>query len=240
MKQGIDMADRPLVTAIIPVYNGELHVRTALESVFAQDYHPYEVIVVDDGSTDKSAEIVSEFKDVKLIRQSNQGVAVARNVALENAQGEFIAFLDQDDMWTPNKMSVQVQYFLDHPEIQYTLTHQQFFLEPGTTMPAWFREELYANPHPGHVPGTLMVRREVFDKIGNFETRYSHASDSDWLFRASKAELPMAVIPEMLLHRRIHAGNESGKAKIALGELRRVVKDSIDAERRKALSKVDG
>jgi glycosyltransferase involved in cell wall biosynthesis len=229
------MPDATSVTVIIPVYNGELYLRDALKSVFAQELPPYEVIVVDDGSTDKSAQIVSEFKDVTFLRQSNQGVAVARNKALDIARGEFIAFLDQDDFWTPNKLAVQVQYFLDRPEVQYSLTYQQYFLEPGTAVPVWFKSELLTHPHAAFVPGSLMVRREVFDKIGKFETGYSHASDSDWLFRARKAELPMAVIPEMLLHRRIHAANESSKVKIALGELRRVVKNSIDAERAKTL-----
>lgn len=222
------------VSVIIPVFNGELYLRAALESVFGQDHKPYEVIVVDDGSTDTTADIVSEFKDVIYLRQANQGVATARNKALDIARGEFIAFIDQDDLWTPNKLTVQVQYFLDHPEIQYTLTHQQFFLEPGASIPTWFRKELLSDPHPGFVPSTLMARRSVFEKIGKFETRYSHASDSDWFFRASQAELPMAVIPEVLLQRRIHRENESSKAKIALGELRRVVKRSIDLERAKA------
>lgn len=222
------------VSVIIPVFNGELYLRAALESVFGQEHKPYEVIVVDDGSTDSTAAIVSEFKDVLYVRQSNQGVATARNKALDMARGEFIAFIDQDDVWTPNKLAVQVQYFLDHPEVQYTLTHQEFFLEPGASIPTWFRKELLSEPHPGFVPSTLMARRSVFEKIGKFETQYSHASDSDWFFRASQAQLATAVIPEVLLLRRIHRENESSKAKIALGELRRVVKRSIDLERAKA------
>ena len=227
------------VSVIIPVFNGELYLREALESVFGQDHKPYEVIVVDDGSTDKTADVIDDFKDVQYVRQSNQGVAVARNTALEMARGEFIAFLDQDDVWAPNKLAVQVQYFLDHPEIQYTVTHQQFFLEPDTNVPVWFRKELLSEPHPGFVPSTLMVRRSVFEKIGRFETQYSHASDSDWFFRASQAQLPMAVIPELLLRRRIHPANESSKVKVALGELRRVVKRSIDLERAK-VKQADG
>lgn len=221
------------VSVIIPVFNGQLYLRAALESVFGQDHKPYEVIVVDDGSTDKTPDIIREFNDVIYLRQSNKGVAAARNRGLDIARGEFIAFLDQDDVWTRNKLAVQVQYFLDHPEIQYTLTHQQFFLEPGASIPTWFRKELLSEPHPGFVPSTLMARRGVFEKIGRFETQYSHASDSDWFFRASQAQLPTAVIPEVLLQRRIHQENESSKAKIALGELRRVVKRSIDLERAK-------
>lgn len=233
MNNEANMDHATSVSVIIPVFNGQLYLRAALESVFGQDHKPYEVIVVDDGSTDKTPDIIREFNDVIYLRQSNKGVAAARNRGLDIARGEFIAFLDQDDVWTPNKLAVQVQYFLDHPEIQYTLTHQQFFLEPGASIPTWFRKELLSEPHPGFVPSTLMARRGVFEKIGRFETQYSHASDSDWFFRASQAQLPTAVIPEVLLQRRIHQENESSKAKIALGELRRVVKRSIDLERAK-------
>ena len=233
MNNDANMDHATSVSVVIPVFNGELYLRAALESIFEQDHQPYEVIVVNDGSTDKTTEIINDFKDVIYVRQCNKGVAVARNKGLDLARGEFIAFLDQDDVWTPNKLAVQVQYFLDHPEVQYTLTHQQFFVEPGAEIPTWFRKELLSEPHPGFVPSTLMARRNVFEKIGRFETQYSHASDSDWFFRASQAQLPMAVIPEVLLKRRIHRENESSKAKIALGELRRVVKRSIDLERAK-------
>ena len=95
--------EHPLVSVIIPVHNGGRHLRAALESVFAQTYRPFEVIVVDDGSVDDGGVIAQSFPDVRYIHQGNQGVAAARNNGIEAAHGEFFAFLDQDDLWTAEK-----------------------------------------------------------------------------------------------------------------------------------------
>ena len=223
--------ERPLVSVIIPVYNGARFLREALESVFAQAYRPIEVIVVDDGSSDDSAGIAQSFVEVHYIRQENQGVAAARNKGIEAAHGEFYAFLDQDDLWTPEKLKLQVDHLLSHPELGYTLTQQQFFLEPGTSLPAWFRKDLLATVHTGWVLGTLVVRRNVFAQVGKFATGYSAANDSDWFFRAKAAEIPMAVVPELLLLKRVHEANDSGRAKAILSELLKVVKTSLDRQR---------
>jgi glycosyltransferase involved in cell wall biosynthesis len=223
--------DNPLVSVIIPVYNGARHLRDCLESVFAQTYRPFEVIVVDDGSTDESAAIAQSFPELIYIHQENQGVAAARNNALEAARGEFFAFLDQDDIWKPEKLRLQVEYLQSHPDLGYTLTLQQYFLDEGETLPAWFRKELFATVHTGWVLGTLVVRRTTFEEVGDFVTGYVAASDSDWFFRAKAKEIPMEVVPELLLLKRIHDANESGKAKEVLSELLKVVKISLDRHR---------
>jgi glycosyltransferase involved in cell wall biosynthesis len=221
----------PLVSVIIPVYNGARYLRAALESVFAQTYRPFEVIVVDDGSIDDSGAIAQSFSDVSYIRQENQGVAVARNHGIEAAQGEFFAFLDQDDLWTSEKLKLQVEYLLNNQDLGYTLTQQQYFLEPATTLPAWFRKELLTSIHTGWVLGTLVVRRTAFEQVGNFATGYSAANDTDWFFRAKAAEIPMAIVPELLLLKRIHETNDSARAKEILSELLKVVKTSLDRQR---------
>ena len=223
--------EQPLVSVIIPVYNGARFLGAALESVFAQTYRPIEVIVVDDGSADDSGVIAQSFPEVRYVRQQNEGVAAARNNAIQIARGEFLAFLDQDDLWTPEKLKVQVDHLLKNPELGYTLTHLQFFLEPGTTLPPWFKKELLTTVHPGWVLGTLVVRRTVFDQVGDFATAYSAANDSDWFFRAKAAEIPMVVVPELLLRKRIHEANDSGRAKEILSELLKVVKTSLDRQR---------
>ena len=222
---------QPLVSVIIPVYNGARFLRAALESVFAQTYPSFEVIVVDDGSSDDSGAIALNFPEVRYIRQENQGVAAARNHGIEAAQGEFFAFLDQDDVWTPEKLKLQIEHLLNNPELGYTLTHQQYFLEPGTPLPAWFRKELLTSVHTGWVLGTLVVRRTAFEQVGNFATGYSAANDSDWFFRAKAAEIPMAIVAELLLLKRIHEANDSGRAKEILSELLKVVKSSLDRQR---------
>ena len=224
-------SENPLVSVIIPVCNGSRYLRPALESVFAQSYRNFEVIVVDDGSVDDSGVIAQSFPEVHYIHQTNQGVAAARNHAIEVARGEYFAFLDQDDLWTADKLKLQIEYLLSHREVGYTLTHQKFFLEPGATLPAWFRKELLDSVHTGWVLGTLVVRRTVFETVGNFATGYSAANDSDWFFRAKAAGIPMAVVPELLLLKRIHEANDSGRAKEILSELLKVVRSSLDRQR---------
>ena len=223
--------EKPLVSVIIPVYNGARYLRAALESVFAQTYRDFEVIVVDDGSVDDSGVIAQSFPEVHYIHQANQGVAAARNHGLEAARGQYFAFLDQDDLWTPDKLRLQIEYLLGHPDVGYTLTQQKYFLDAGGTLPAWFRKELFDSVHTGWVLGTLVVRRTVFEEVGNFATGYSAANDSDWFFRAKAAGIPMAVVPELLLLKRIHEANDSARAKEILSELLKVVKTSLNRQR---------
>jgi len=225
------MWDHDLISVIIPCYNQSHFLSEAIESVFAQTSSHCEVIVVDDGSVDDSGLIAQSFPEVRYIRQANQGVAAARNHAIEVARGEFFAFLDQDDLWTPEKLRLQIGHLRSHPELGYTLTQQKFFLNPGAALPSWFRKELFDSVHTGWVLGTLVVRRTTFEQVGNFATGYSAANDSDWFFRARAAAIPMAVVPELLLLKRIHEANESSRAKEVLSELRKVVKSSLDRQR---------
>ncbi len=223
--------NKQLASCVVPAYNGEQYLRDAIESIFAQDYRPLEVIVVDDGSTDSSATIAQSFKDVTLIQQLNQGVAAARNTALGAACGDFIAFLDQDDLWMPDKLSIQIDYLLQHPTIQFTFTEEEYFLEGRTSLPEWFKNAALLNRHAGVNLGTVVARRTVFDQIGDFDIRYRFASDSDWLFRANAAAVSKALVPKVLLRRRIHDKNESAKTGPALAELRQVIKNSIVSRR---------
>jgi len=226
----------PLVSVIVPVHSGERFLASALESIFQQDYDPYEVIVVDDGSTDRSAEIVRSYRDIHYLHQSAQGVSVARNAGVSAARGEFIAFLDQDDIWTPNKLSVQMTHFLERPDVGYTIARLRLFLEPGTSTPSWLKEDLLLTDHIGFLPSTLVVRKATFAQVGDFSSTYKTASDSDWFFRAKDLGIPMSILPDILLHKRIHSQNQSSQAQYTSSELLRVVKASIDRQCRSQIS----
>lgn len=198
----------PLVSVIIPVYNGERYVAQAIQSVLAQDYPQLEIIVVDDGSTDGSAAIVQSFP-VLYIGGSNRGVAQARNTGITASHGEFIAFLDQDDHWPVNKLSLQIDHMMRHAELGYTVGWQNLYLESGVERPVWLKPELLNGPQHGYLPGTFVARRWAFENIGMFDPTFAVGSDSDWFFRARDMQLPMAVLPHVLLHRRIHTENQS-------------------------------
>jgi glycosyltransferase involved in cell wall biosynthesis len=201
--------NNPLISVIIPIYNGERFLAETIRSVLDQTYAPIEVIAVDDGSTDGSAAIVRSFPDVKYIHQSNQGVAAARNTGVKAAQGDFLAFIDQDDLWTLDKLEKQAAYLQEHADIGYVLSMVQFFLEPGVEKPAWVRDELLVEPRPGYNLGNVLIRRRVFERVGLFDTQYVLASDHDWFVRAKDDGIPMARMPDVMLMKRTHDSNES-------------------------------
>jgi glycosyltransferase involved in cell wall biosynthesis len=199
---------KPLVSVIIPVYNGAKYIKQAIESVCVQSYDPIEIIIVDDGSTDDTLTIVRSFKVIRYIRQENRGCAVARNAGIIESNGELIAFLDADDYWSANKLNIQVGCLLNHPHIGYTLGKQRNFLEFGTDRPFWLREELLLKDHTGFLP-TLVIRRQVFETVGPFNTDYRISSDVEWFCRLEDAGVSGMVVPEIVLYRRIHGSNLS-------------------------------
>jgi glycosyltransferase involved in cell wall biosynthesis len=220
----------PLVSVIIPVHNMGRYLGDALRSVFAQDYRPIEVIVVDDGSTDDTAEVARSFDDVGYLHQAHQGVAAARNEGIAQSRGEFVAFLDADDLWAANKLTVQVAWLLEHPEAGYVTAHFRNFLEAGVPRPSWITEEQLVEDQKGGVPN-LMVRHSIFQKVGVFDPNHKSGADLDWVVRAKDARIVAKILPHVLLFRRIHASNHSYHWKGGKGLLLRALKASIERQR---------
>lgn len=220
-----------LVSVIIPVYNGENYLSQAIDSVIDQTYSPIELIIVDDGSTDKSKEIASSYSQVNYVYQENQGVAIARNTGIFKSQGEYIAFLDQDDIWTANKLKLQVDYLKHHPEISYVLGEQKIFLESGTEKPKWLKEEHLNNQIPAYLLGTLLVRKSVFNQVGYFCDDYRYSNDSDWFSRTIDLNISHYTLPELVLLKRTHGTNESHQTLGINLELLKVLRGSIKRKR---------
>lgn len=225
------MQNEPLVSVIIAVKNGERFLASAINSVLEQDYRPFEIIVVDGQSVDNTAKIAKSFKAVHYMYQVNKGVADAYNIGIEAARGESIAFLSHDDVWTPDKLSIQVNYMVNHLEIQYTIARVKFFLEPGCPIPPGFRQELLENDHVGRIMETLVARKPLFDVIGKFDPDLTISEDVDWFARASDANVPMAVIPKVLLLKRVHDANLSLNAWLGHQDLLKALKKSIERKR---------
>jgi glycosyltransferase involved in cell wall biosynthesis len=219
---------RPLVSVIVPVYNGEHFIAEALNSLFAQDYRPIEVIVVDDGSIDRTADIVRTYKDVHYIYQSNQGAASARNTGIAVAQGEFITFLDADDIWIRNKLSAQVEHLLSNHNIGYVVTGIRNFIDPRFKPPPWLLKNLLQD-QVGF--GTLLARRDVFNRVGVFDTNYRVAEDYDWFIRAKDSGISKAILPNVLVMRRIHDRNISAQRKRAISEVLSSLINSINRKK---------
>ena len=222
------MENCPLVSAVIAVYNGEQFLAEALNSALAQTYRPIEIIVVDDGSTDRSCAIAQAYAEVRYIYQSHHGLSVSRNIGIHAARGEFIAFLDADDLWTPNKLSIQLAYMREHPELGYTGTRAQLFLESNVTAPTWLRENVLTKDHADLTPSALVIRRQVFEQIGYFDSHYGISNDLDWLSRALDGGVQKAIVPEMLLSKRLHTTNLSFHAQQTLQEMLQIARASIE------------
>jgi len=201
--------NHPLVSVVMAVRNGERFLAAAIDSVRQQTYAPIEILVVDGSSEDRTAAIARSCSGVRCLLQRDRGVANAYNLGIEAASGEFVAFLSHDDLWVPEKLQLQVSHMLEHPHLQYTTSKLRFFLEPGCAIPSGFRPELLQGEHVGHVMETLVARRSAFELVGTFDPTLSTAEDVDWFARARDRAIPTAVIPQVLLHKRVHDANVS-------------------------------
>ncbi|HJX31876.1 MAG TPA: glycosyltransferase [Thermodesulfobacteriota bacterium] len=223
----------PLLSVIIPVYNGERYLAESIQSVLAQDYRPIEIIVVDDGSTDGTAEIARFYKNIRYLFQKNKGLSGARNTGIAAAQGEFLAFLDADDMWMPEKLSRQVSYLAQHPDVGFVYAHRRMIIEEGVKTPSWYIE----HDSPGLIPSTLVARKNIFETVGYYNPDYKFAENAEWLARARDAGIPMAVLPETLLIYRVHDRNLTHHLDEMRHDVLRALKSSIDRQRSKGQTK---
>jgi glycosyltransferase involved in cell wall biosynthesis len=229
----------PLVSVIIPVYNGERFLGEAIESALAQDYTPLEVIVVDDGSTDGSRTIAHRYPAVRYVYQENAGVAAAKDAGLAIARGEFIGFLDHDDTWAPQKVSAQVRYLVDHPELGCVFSRHRIVLERGTPLPSWVNPAALNDDRFGIFAATMLVRRRVFEQIGPFNETLRVGEDTEWIVRAKESGVAMAVVEAPLLFRRVHEGNCSRFVELHHATLMSILRASVARRHRQALGGTD-
>ena len=143
----------PLISCIVPVFNGERYLGKALESILKQTYQPLEIIVVNDGSTDGTAAVAARYGDqIHYVRQNNAGAPTARNLGLSVARGEFVAFLDSDDLWHPEKLERQMARFDACPQIDLCVTYvQNFWIRELKEEAERFRNHRLTQMVPGYV-----------------------------------------------------------------------------------------
>jgi glycosyltransferase involved in cell wall biosynthesis len=208
------MTQRPLISCVVPVYNGERYLREALDSILAQTYQPLEVIVVDDGSTDRTPELIASYAGrVRPFRQPHAGASAARNLGLRQARSEFVAFLDADDLWHRQKLARQMDRFEARPELDLCVTGgQNFWMPELSETDERARDPRQTQPWPGYVStATLLARRRAFDLVGSFDTSLEQGEDRDWFIRAAELGLVKELLPEVLLRRRMHGANSSDR-----------------------------
>lgn len=227
------MSTLPLVSVVVPTRNSARFVEEALRSVIAQDYHPREIMVIDAGSTDGTREIVLQHASsgVRLIDQETRGIAAAWNEAIAAAKGELLAFLSSDDRWLPGKLTHQLQVMRDEPGLAYTITHFRYFLQPDCPIPATFNRNLLGQSLVGRIMETLVVRRAIYDQIGMYDPTLRTAEDVDWYARAKDAGVPMRVLEDVYLEKRIHDDNLSTSGELNTPHLMEALRRSIHRRR---------
>ena len=210
---------KPLVSVIIPTYNRGWILREAVDSVLAQDFSDFELIVVDDGSTDDTREILDSYgQDLFVFQQPNKGVSAARNRGLAESRAQLVAFLDSDDLWLPQKLTRQVEFFTINPAALICQTEE-----------TWVRDGVRVNPKKRHhkfsgmifkpslalclvSPSAVMIRKSLFDTVGLFDESLPACEDYDLWLRVS-CRYPVFLIDEPLIIKR--GGHEDQLSKAA-------------------------
>ncbi len=191
---------------IVPVFNGERYLAEALRSVRSQSYSELELIVVDDGSTDSTPDILRAMGDrLHCVRRPHRGLAAALNQGVELARGAFLSFLDADDLWIPGKLALQVAAFEREPQLDLVFAHVRQFHSPELTAAERAAIVCPERPMRGISTGTLLIRRDAFDRVGPFDTDWMIGEFMDWYARATEAGLRATVLPEVVMLRRLHA-----------------------------------
>ena len=218
-----------MISVVIPVFNGAAYVGQAIESVLDQTLAPTEVVVVDDGSSDSTAEVVHRYP-VLYRRQTNQGPGAARNLGIRESRGELLAFLDADDLWLPEKLRLQKAALDENPDLQLVFCSMSQFRTPE--LPGAMDSALDQTAQPSPLISCMLARRTAFERVGPLRTDLK-AEFVDWYIRAQEAGLPTSTLNVLLVKRRIHGGNFTLKHKDLPVEYLQTLKASLDRRRAK-------
>ena len=222
----------PLISVIVPCYNAAAYLTEAIESVLSQEPSPLEVIVIDDGSTDGSAEVVRRFGEaVRSVSQANAGIAAARNRGVELARGRYLAFLDADDVWPAGSLAQRLATLHAPPAAACVFGAVEEFISPELDEGARARLCGAHAVQPARLAGTMLIEREAFLRVGLFDPRLTVGETLDWVARAEDARLPMRVTQAVVLRRRIHRDNAVRREKAQHRDYLRVLRASLARRR---------
>jgi len=222
----------PTISVIVPVYNMGRYLPDAVASIEAQGFESIEIVVVDDGSTDETPEVLASLGDrIVAVRHANCGPAAARNRGIETSSGELLAFLDADDLWPAGKLAHQLQRLEREPELDVVLGRIQYVALEGGELPDIEYEDRDAKTLTHVHLGSGLYRRRAFERIGTFDESLRFSEDVDWFFRVREAGLRVVILPEVTLLYRLHDTNMTreltGRDALMLG----VLKKSLDRRR---------
>jgi glycosyltransferase involved in cell wall biosynthesis len=221
------------VSVVIPVFNCERYLGEAIESVLAQTLPPSEVIVVDDGSTDGSAEVANSFgAHVRYEKRIHAGIAATRNHGIGVARGGWLAFLDADDLWRREKLAAQFAEMEKNPSLEMIFCGVEQFFSPDLDEAE--RGKMAMTVEKSNAPhcGTMLVRREIFQRVGLFNAGLRVVEFIDWFTRARDAGVKMTTVAQLLMRRRWHFSNTTRRDKVgSYSQLPEILKQALDRRR---------
>jgi len=223
------------VSVIISVYNGENYLKEAILSALEQDYKEKEIIVVNDGSQDRTKEILQEFENqISIITQENKGLGAGRNTAIRFSTGDYLAFLDHDDLWEKTKLSKQMKEMAllekDNPLI---FSQAQQFICSHLNEEERKKISVNESVLPGYIAGTLLISRERFDQIGYFLEKKQVGEFIDWYLRALEKNVPIVLLYDVTLYRRVHQNNMGRQKDLyKQTDYLKILKASLDRRRK--------
>ena len=227
----------PLISVIIPTYNRGWILKEAIDSVFRQAFPDFELIVVDDGSTDNTKDILNAYDDkLNVIRQTNKGVSAARNRGIASASGRYVAFLDSDDLWLPEKLDRQIAFFNSNPDALICQTQE-----------IWIRNGVRINPKKRHQkfsgnifeqslmlclvsPSAVMIKLSLFEKVGLFDEKLPACEDYDLWLRISCRYPVFLIDTPLIMKRGGHAdqlSKTSGLDKFRIQALKKILESNL-------------
>ena len=226
---------KPTVSVVMPVYNGEKYLAQAIQSILDQTYTPYEIICIDDKSTDTTLSILESFGDaVRIIQNSeNNGAAASRNAGILFAQGDFLAFADADDIWDSKKLASQMNQFQKDPTLDISFTMIQNFFSPELSEDFKLKRSFPTEPIPGQITGTAVIKRSSFEKVGLLNPKYRIGDFIEWMMRANSLGFKKAMVEEVLYLRRVHENNMSAHNQETHASYLNVVKEVLNRKRNK-------
>lgn len=219
-----------LISIIIPVFNTGKYLKEAIDSVFFQTYKNFEIICINDCSTDNSLKILSLYKDkITIINNDvNMGASYSRNVGIKASLGDFIAFLDADDLWDKSKLEKQMTFFKEDKDLDICFTLMKSFISPDLSQDSKNLKYCPKENQPAHIPSSCIIKKSSFLKVGFLDEKYKNADFVDWLNRAKENKLKILTIDEVLISRRIHETNISISNKsIVHSEYIKTIRESL-------------
>ncbi len=220
----------PLISVIVPAYNAARFLPEAIASIRSQRWEPLEILLVDDGSTDETPAVAEALEGIHVFRKENGGAASARNFGLRAARGEWISFLDADDLWPADKLTRLAPRLEADPSLDVVTGRTQYVRMEGAL---WldYRFESPENTVSHIHLGAALYRRRAFERIGGLDESLRVGDDQDWFLRAREAGLRILIVGGVTLHYRLHGSNMTRGATAQGLELVEVLRRSLQRRR---------